>query len=84
MSCPLTDHEASILYRATTRGVHWWPIAKVGRMWDVEGLGFPLFRTRSEAREQFERWVSLKLEQWGEFRREHPNAILTAAGVRCP
>lgn len=84
---PLTHVEAALLYWVQMHGSASYPIGKYSGHWQVgpwrEWKGFPtVYETRKAAVEQFEQWIALALDRWADMKRNNPNAILTAAGIR--
>lgn len=84
---PLTDDEAALIAHVERWGSDGYPIEKIGKSWQIVAFrswpGYPTtYETKKAAAEQFRRWLSLALERWAAMKREHPDAIMTAVGIR--
>lgn len=84
---PLTHDEAALLYHVQMYGSNGYPLVKRGRQWWINEFrswrGFPVpFKTKKAAQEQFERWMELARDRWREMKRDNPELLMTAVGIR--
>lgn len=84
---PLTNDEAALLYHTGMWGSAGYPISKMGGKWFITSFrswtGFPTaFKTKKAATAQFEAWCDLARDRYAEMRRQNPDVILTAVGLR--
>lgn len=84
---PLTDDEAALVCHVERWGSDGYPIEKICKSWQIVAFrswpGYPtVYKTKKAAAEQFRRWLALALERWAAMKREHPDAVMTAVGIR--